>query len=450
MRLTALLLSLICFTASAKSTRFIFLGDVLLGREVETEMKLKPGISPWSNLAFPEDANVVANFESSIGPFAECLKKNDLCLTVHEARLSFLKTSGIDFAGLENNHTLDLGEAGRKRTESVLKSGGLETLTYETSPYFIQRNAVTLAIVALTFVNHSIPSTEIRKKLRLAKQLSDWVIVYVHWGNEFIPFPNDFQKARAQEFVSWGADLVIGHHPHVVQTSSCVSRKPVFYSLGNHLFDQRYPSTHTGLAIDCQFSRNELNCSRRESARTAKSSFPTWTTKEFPKLGCEKLEKKSSEVHWKAISGTKGRSLHLLKRGFELIRTDEFQLEHFSPIKTTPGSESFFIGHLAYSTFDDKISLRPSVYSRTGNRLVAMWKGSILAYPVEDMEVLERRGENYLCAYHSETGHFLKKPTLKTDRIMAYVWNGFGFSSDKNDEHQKDCSSWAMEFGYKF
>ncbi|HEY6305224.1 MAG TPA: CapA family protein [Candidatus Angelobacter sp.] len=60
--------------------------------------------------------------------------------------------------------------------------------------------------------------------------------------------------------VEEGADLILGHHPHVIQRPECVSGRPVFFSLGNHVFDQANPKTKEGMIADCRIYAGRLRC----------------------------------------------------------------------------------------------------------------------------------------------------------------------------------------------
>jgi poly-gamma-glutamate synthesis protein (capsule biosynthesis protein) len=75
--------------------------------------------------------------------------------------------------------------------------------------------------------------------MRLARSLAELVVVYIHWGSELLDWPNTGQREAAGWLIQNGADVIVGHHPHVVQTPECVRGRPVFFSLGNHVFDQR-------------------------------------------------------------------------------------------------------------------------------------------------------------------------------------------------------------------
>jgi hypothetical protein len=93
----------------------------------------------------------------------------------------------------------------------------------------------------------------------LLQQRASLVFVSIHWGNELMEWPSDLQRREATWLIGQGADLILGHHPHVIQRPECVSGRPVFFSLGNHLFDQASPKTKEGIIADCRIRGGRLH-----------------------------------------------------------------------------------------------------------------------------------------------------------------------------------------------
>jgi poly-gamma-glutamate capsule biosynthesis protein CapA/YwtB (metallophosphatase superfamily) len=86
-----------------------------------------------------------------------------------------------------------------------------------------------------------------------ARQVADVVIALPHWGPENVSLPNGIQRNQARQFVEAGADLVVGNHAHVVQAIQEIDGVPVFYGLGNFVFDQWYPQTRQGVILLVKF-----------------------------------------------------------------------------------------------------------------------------------------------------------------------------------------------------
>lgn len=247
--------------------RLLFTGDILLTRQVDVELK-RTIRSPWNNFQklFRSASWVGGNFEGAIGPASNCLESKSPCFATPEAAAELLKRAGFSLVSFENNHSGDLGSAGREHTAAVFTHSGLRPIDFNNSPQFIQFGKTSIAFIAITLIPAAdgqvqrIPSSEVSEKLRLARQQADVVVVSIHWGNELMEWPSDSQRKQAAWLAGKGADLILGHHPHVIQRPECVSGRPVFFSLGNHLFDQANPKTKEGLIADCRIRRGQLRC----------------------------------------------------------------------------------------------------------------------------------------------------------------------------------------------
>ena len=91
------------------------------------------------------------------------------------------------------------------------------------------------------------------------KKEHDLVFLNVHWGEEYNTLPTARQKNLAHKFIDAGADLIIGHHPHVTQPMEIYKEKPIFYSLGNFIFDQSSPEeVKIGLSVGIIASGNKI------------------------------------------------------------------------------------------------------------------------------------------------------------------------------------------------
>lgn len=83
------------------------------------------------------------------------------------------------------------------------------------------------------------------------------VIVTLHWGAEYHIKPTSIQRRHAKLLIEAGTDVIIGHHPHVVQSFESIMGKPVFYSIGNLIFDNQNPITHDGILVKLIVSSNQ-------------------------------------------------------------------------------------------------------------------------------------------------------------------------------------------------
>lgn len=102
--------------------------------------------------------------------------------------------------------------------------------------------------------------SKLEEEIAEAKLLSQFVIVSMHSGTEYKETPNESQQTFAHRAIDAGADLVIGHHPHVVQTVEKYKEKYIFYSLGNFIFDQMFSDeTRRGLMLKISFTDNTIS-----------------------------------------------------------------------------------------------------------------------------------------------------------------------------------------------
>ncbi|MFN7950653.1 MAG: CapA family protein [bacterium] len=269
----------------ARAERLLFVGDVLLSRQVADEIRER-GTDPWRHLRglFAAADWVGGNLEGAVGEPGECnprLVAAGTCFAVPAALLARVREAGFAALALDNNHRADLRAVGRARTRAAVADSGLLPLTFERSPEFVRVGSLDVAVIALDRVADvegaidALPSVELARKLRLARALAQLTLVSVHWGRELVDTPDASQRAAATWLVEHGADVVLGHHPHVVQPSECVSGRPVYFSLGNHLFDQKYPETRRGRIADCSLDGAELRCGALATEAAPRSTTPS-------------------------------------------------------------------------------------------------------------------------------------------------------------------------------
>lgn len=199
-----------------------------------------------------------------------------------DALVDGLKKSGFQVFITANNHCLDRGKQGFERTLQVLDSFAImHTGTFrdaaekqKLNPLIIEKNAFRIALLNYTYgMNGYKPKTpnlvnvidtaQIRKDIKLAKsRIVDFVIVTIHWGNEYERNPSKDQYAIGEFIRRCGADAVIGAHPHVVQPIDILRHAedstdvfPVVYSLGNFVSNQRDRYRDGGIVFELELER---------------------------------------------------------------------------------------------------------------------------------------------------------------------------------------------------
>ncbi len=264
------------------SARLLFTGDILLSRHVASELEHRR-VSPWARFTdlFHNAQWVSGNLEGAFGSPSDCIESANLCFASPDSSVEFLKLAGFHGLTLENNHAGDLGRAGRKHTRHLLEQESLVPVDFENSPQFGRAGDARMALISVTVIPAAdgrvqrIPSPEVSQKLRTAREAADVVVVSIHWGSEYQRLSDAKQQEQARWLIQQGADLIVGHHPHVVQPPACIDGHPVFFSLGNHVFDQSYPSTKEGMIADCRLAGGRLSCQGIRTHTASGTTIPT-------------------------------------------------------------------------------------------------------------------------------------------------------------------------------
>lgn len=167
-----------------------------------------------------------------------------------------LTHGGVDIVNLANNHTMDYEEPGLVETLETLEQAGIHAvgagrnLTEARRPEIIEVKGQRIAYLGYYDANFHAAGEDIagtnplqhEHQQRVAEDIQairdqvDWVIVNYHWGIELSEYPADWQMELAHATIDQGADLVVGHHPHVLQGAEIYKGKPIIYSLGNFIF----------------------------------------------------------------------------------------------------------------------------------------------------------------------------------------------------------------------
>ena len=248
----------------AEPIRMIAVGDMMLGRFVETLMNRHGEEYPFENISNLIDGQDIV-FGNLEGPIAT----NHVQTPDFTTNFSFdptvsnlLKEQGFSIVSLANNHTLDKGEDVFLQTQKYLEEAGIAYFgnpRNESDMYRYATNIKDRDLVFLGFNEAVNPFFNEQQALETVLTESDevFLIVSMHWGTEYMLESNDFQKEFAHKLIENGADLVIGHHPHVTQEVEVYENKMIFYSLGNFIFDQYFSvDVEQGLTFEMTLDKN--------------------------------------------------------------------------------------------------------------------------------------------------------------------------------------------------
>lgn len=171
---------------------------------------------------------------------------------------------GFDVIAMANNHMIDKGAKGLSEAieywdsvDGVVRTGAYKNEEDLNKVEYIESNGLKIGLVGVTQYTNglSLPKDSelkiiysadediIERKIKNAKENCDMVLVNIHWGNEYQTTPTQAQKDLASKMANWGADVIIGHHPHVIQPVEFIekadgTRTLVAYSLGNFISQQ--------------------------------------------------------------------------------------------------------------------------------------------------------------------------------------------------------------------
>lgn len=240
-----------------------FVGDIMLARDVESYLIRSGSGYPYRNISFnKETAYTIGNFEAAISREHKKTPDNTFRFSVDGKYLSGLSQAGFTHLSLANNHSFDYGLSGYNQTvtsiwDAKLTPFGHPTILSTSSVTFLPMNDKVVAIIAIHTLFTKPKISDINSVFTYAKAISDIQIASVHWGDEYQEKQSLQQIKLAKELVAAGADLIIGHHPHVVQGIGLIDNTPVFYSLGNYIFDQYFSeSVQNGLTLKINLENN--------------------------------------------------------------------------------------------------------------------------------------------------------------------------------------------------
>lgn len=271
--------AIIISSSIKKDITISFTGDILLDRGVRDKL-----INEGTDYPYIKVKDVLKKSDIAVGNL-ECplidkgtpvIKRRDLIFKGDVENADALKRAGYNVLNLANNHVMDYGRDGLINTIKILNSSSIQTVGAgkdkkdANTPLFINKNGIKVGILGynvfpaegFTYSDSKPDTARLEQKLmkeniRKAKNKCDFLIVTLHWGNEYSFYPSDFQKEIAHFAVDSGCDVVIGHHPHVLQGVEKYKDKLVFYSLGNFVFDKQIPNgTAETVILNCKIKKN--------------------------------------------------------------------------------------------------------------------------------------------------------------------------------------------------
>ena len=258
-------------------------GDILLDRGVAKAIEKNDASYPYNGVTriFNHDDITIANLECPLTlAGGGALKAKRFVFKAEPSHAVALKSAGFDVLMLANNHTMDYWSEGLADTMEALSNSGILYAGAglgedKIQPCFIKKNGINIGILSYSslppegFVHIAGKATiayartgfldKMRSEVASTAERCDFLIVYFHWGIEYRHDVSDAQIEIAHAAVDSGASVVVGTHPHVLQGRETYKGAPIYYSVGNFVFDKQIPDgTDEALILQITLSKSQI------------------------------------------------------------------------------------------------------------------------------------------------------------------------------------------------
>ena len=244
-------------------TSIVFTGDIGFDRYMDRKWEDEDLLSEDVLDFFRRADHTCANVEGALIDAADDGSRGVFFHSMNPEATRVLQKIGADIWSIGNNHTMDAGREGVLSTKRIASELGCRTFgagmnEVEASEPVYLEEAGGIGMFGVSYMAECIPATAtdpgifrwddmgyIAKRIREVKSRCRWCIVVAHGGEEFTSLPSPYTRDRYLKFLELGADVVVGHHPHVPENYELFENgKAVFYSLGNFIFDTDYQRVH--------------------------------------------------------------------------------------------------------------------------------------------------------------------------------------------------------------
>jgi len=263
------------------TTTIYFLGDIMLTRGVKSSVdkNFEGDYSKlFENLDEIKDADILfGNLEGDVSARGNNVGSK-YSFRMEPKVLPVLKDAGFDIVSFANNHVGDWNTTAFEDTlyglkdNGILKTGAGFNKKEAATPTIIEKNGTRFGFLGFSDVGPAWMEAQENKSgillandpnieeiISNAKNECDVLIVSFHFGDEYKTVHNARQENLAKMAIDNGADMIIGHHPHVIEDISEYKGKPIVYSLGNFIFDQSFSvNTMRGMLFSATFKDKEL------------------------------------------------------------------------------------------------------------------------------------------------------------------------------------------------
>lgn len=264
-----------------EKTRIVFTGDIAFSQCFQDGWKNKTSLDTEVRDYLREADHAVANLESPLTD-GEIVSDRPLNHASNPGAGKFLAGCNMKIWSIANNHIMDCDIKGLEDTIRIAKENNCQTIGAGSSldeaikPVILGETVKVgvLSVASATWkylmAGDNIPGavtwdkiSRLRNVISELRKETDWIVVVAHGGDEYCDIALPHMREKYHDLLELGADIVIGHHPHVVQNYEQVGKKMVFYSLGNFIFDtenQRdFAHTDNGILLGINFDKDKFS-----------------------------------------------------------------------------------------------------------------------------------------------------------------------------------------------
>ena len=338
-----------------------FTGDIGFDKYMKDKWADEELITP-AVLDFVKNTDhLMVNVEGPLSEGEKQIKEGAVVSLTHSmdpGAVTFLNRIGADIWNICNNHIMDAGPKGL--ADTLLLAGQNHAITVgagmnidEARKPVIIDAAGGIGIIGVGYQRACRKADEetpgcfswsdmegIKAAIEDIKNRCRWCIVSAHGGEEFTALPMPYTRERYLEYLNLGADIVVGHHPHVPMNYETVGNKMIFYSLGNFVFDTDYQrsqfNTEYGIIVKLRFTAEEFAFEpmgikiNRELERVEECELPDIFT-DVPPKEYEKLKALAARMF---IENTKRQLKYLKPDKFKDATEDEFVEDFYIPLRS--------------------------------------------------------------------------------------------------------------------
>ena len=263
-------------------TSIVFTGDIGFDRYMDKRWEDDNLLSKPVLDFFHSADHVVANVEGALIDAVDDGSRGVFFHSMNPAATKVLQDMHADIWSIGNNHTMDAGKEGVISTRKIAAELGCRTIgaglnEVEASEPVYLDEAGGIGMFCVSYMNECIPATAtepgifrwddldyIKRRIDEIKAKCRWCVIVSHGGEEFTSLPSPYTRDRYLKFLELGADVVVGHHPHVPENYELFDDgKAIFYSLGNFIFDTNYQRVHLytdlGVLLKLIFTEDKLD-----------------------------------------------------------------------------------------------------------------------------------------------------------------------------------------------